>query len=170
LDLNSIHDPNAGITVNTGYIEGGGPANVVPDRVFCRLNVRVATKDDQRRFEEHLARTAQRVNDLDGISVQLDGGFARPPKPLDDGTAKLLGIILDCGRDLGLELKWTSSGGTCDGNNLAAQGLNTVDSLGPRGGNIHTVGEYVTLESIIERARLSCLLLMKLAASEISFP
>ncbi len=144
LDLNSIHDPEGGITVNTGYIEGGGPANVVPDRVFCRFNVRVATKEDQRRFEAHLDLTAKNINNFDGISMQLMGGFGRPPKPLDDGTMKLLGHILDCGRELGLEIKWTSSGGTCDGNNLAAQGLTTVDSLGPRGGNIHTMGEYVS--------------------------
>jgi glutamate carboxypeptidase len=129
----------------------------------------VATKEDQRRFEEHLDLTAKNINNLDGISVQLMGGFGRPPKPLDDGTLKLLGHILDCGRELGLEIKWTSSGGTCDGNNLAAQGLTTVDSLGPRGGNIHTMGEYVLLDSIAERSRLVCLLLMKLAASEIKF-
>jgi len=170
LDINSIHDPDAGITVNTGYIEGGGPANVVPDRVFCRINVRVATEDDQQRFEEHLTRAAQRIDDLDGFSMRLTGGFGRPPKRLDDRTLTFLESILDCGRELGLDLKWTSSGGTCDGNNLASQGLVTVDSLGPRGGKIHTSGEYVSLDSIVERARLSCLLLMGLAASEINFP
>lgn len=170
LELNSIHDPEGGITVNAGYIEGGGPVNVVPDRVFCRFNVRVATKEDQQRFEEHLRVTSAKIDSLDGISVQLHGGFGRPPKPVDNRTLRLLGNILDCGNDLGLHLKWTSSGGTCDGNNLAAEGLTTLDSLGPRGGNIHTSEEYVFLDSIVERARLTGLLLMKLGASAIKFP
>lgn len=170
LELNSIHDPDRGITVNAGYIEGGGPVNVVPDRAFCRFNVRVATKDHEQRFDEHLSRTLDKINALDGISVTIAGGFGRKPKPLDEGTSKLLEILSDCGRDLGVALQWTTSGGTCDGNNLAAEGLVTVDSLGPRGGNIHTGSEYVVLDSLVERAKLSGLLLMKLASGATQFP
>lgn len=170
LELNSIHDPDRGITVNAGYIEGGGPVNVVPDRAFCRFNVRVATKDDEQRFDEHLSRALDKINALDGISLTIAGGFGRKPKPLDEGTSKLLEILSDCGRDLGVALQWTTSGGTCDGNNLAAEGLLTVDSLGPRGGNLHTGSEYVVIDSLVERAKLSGLLLMKLASGATQFP
>jgi glutamate carboxypeptidase len=170
LELNAIHDPDREITVNAGYIEGGGPVNVVPDRVFCRFNVRVATKEEQQRFEQHLSRTIDKINAIDGISLTLAGGFGRKPKPLDEGTSKLLEGLLGCGRDLGMNLQWTTSGGTCDGNNLTAEGLITVDSLGPRGGNIHTGSEYVLIDSLVERAKLSGLLLMKLASAAIEFP
>jgi glutamate carboxypeptidase len=62
------------------------------------------------------------------------------------------------------------SGGTCDGNKLAAAGLPVVDSLGPVGGDLHSEREYVHLGSLIERAKLSALLLLKLAAGEITPP
>jgi len=43
----------------------------------------------------------------------------------------------------------------------------TVDSLGVRGGNIHTDQEFVQLDSLAERACLVALLLMRLANGEI---
>jgi glutamate carboxypeptidase len=48
----------------------------------------------------------------------------------------------------------------------AAAGLACVDSLGPRGDLIHSPEEFVYLDSLAERARLTALFLMKLAAGE----
>jgi glutamate carboxypeptidase len=62
---------------------------------------------------------------------------------------------------------WQPSGGACDGNNLVAAGLPTIDSLGVRGGNLHSSEEYVFLDSLPERAKLTALLLMKIAAGEV---
>jgi glutamate carboxypeptidase len=62
------------------------------------------------------------------------------------------------------------SGGTCDGNRLAAAGLPNLDSLGPRGGNLHSPDEFLLLDSLTERAKLSAILLTRLAAGEIDWP
>jgi glutamate carboxypeptidase len=165
--LASLPDPGGAITTNVGYVEGGGPVNVVPDLAICRFNVRVATQDDKRSFEQGLMRLAEEINRIDGISLEIRGGFTRPPKPLDEKTLNLLEQIAACGPDLGLSLQWPPSGGACDGNNLAAAGLTTVDSLGVTGGNIHSSDEYILLDSLVERAKLAALLLMKLGAGEI---
>jgi len=156
-----------GVTINVGRIEGGGPVNVVPDLAVCRFNVRVMTLEDQVYFEEHVDGLVREFNRLDGISLELEGRFARPPKPLDGKTRRLLGHIARCGADLGLNIEWRTSGGSCDGNNLAAAGLPTVDSLGVTGGGIHSDDEYLLIDSLVERAQLSALLLMKLGAGEI---
>jgi len=166
VDLTEFHRAAEDVTINVGYIEGGGPVNVVPDRAFCRFNVRVAAPGSQRLFQRHLEDTCDKVRRMDGISLRLDGGFARPPKPMDDKTLFWLGRIAQCGKQLGLKIGWRPSGGACDGNNLAAAGLPTVDSLGPRGGEIHTPNEFVELDSLTERAKLAALLLMKLATGE----
>jgi glutamate carboxypeptidase len=155
-----------GVTINVGYIEGGGPVNVVPDLAVCRFNVRVMTPEDQTYFEEHVDGLVREFNRLDGIALEIEGRFARPPKPLDGKTLQLLAHIAQCGSDLGLNLEWRASGGSCDGNNLAAAGLTTVDSLGVTGGGIHSAEEYVMLDSLTERARLTAMLLMKLGAGE----
>ena len=66
-----------------------------------------------------------------------------------------------------MKLTWTSSGGVSDGNKLAAAGLPVVDSLGPRGGKIHSPEEFLRIDSLVERAKLSALVLMKIAAGQI---
>ena len=63
-----------------------------------------------------------------------------------------------------MEVSWKPTGGCCDGNNLAAAGLPNIDTLGVRGGHIHTDKEYVLLDSFTERAKLSALLLLNYAA------
>jgi glutamate carboxypeptidase len=45
-----------------------------------------------------------------------------------------------------------------------------VDTLGVRGGAIHSPDEYLITDSLVERAQLSALLLMRLAAGEIAAP
>jgi glutamate carboxypeptidase len=165
--LASLNDAGGAITTNVGYIQGGGPVNVVPDLAECRFNVRVVAPDDQKSFEEGLKRLAEEINLIDGISLELHGRFTRPPKPLDAKALKLLEQVAACGRDLGLSLQWRPTGGACDGNNLAGAGLTTIDSLGVTGGDIHSSEEYILLDSLAERAKLTALLLMKLAAGEI---
>ena len=66
---------------------------------------------------------------------------------------------------MGLTLNWQDSGGCCDGNNLSLQGLPVIDTLGVRGGAIHSEHEFILLDSLVERAALSTLLLIDLANS-----
>ena len=56
-----------------------------------------------------------------------------------------------------------TQGGVCDGNNLAAAGLAVVDTMGVRGGAIHSDREFLIVDSLSERARLAALTLMRLA-------
>jgi glutamate carboxypeptidase len=156
------------VTVNVGSIEGGGPVNVVPDLASCRFNVRVANSADEQLFQNHFRKVSEEINDMDGISLDIRGGVTRPPKPLDRRTHQALEHVAACGRDLGMTIRWQPSGGSCDGNNLAATGLPTIDSLGVRGGEIHSAREYVFLDSLAERAKLTALLLMKLGSREIA--
>lgn len=65
--------------------------------------------------------------------------------------------------NIGLAVSWRNTGGVCDGNNLAACGVPVVDTMGVRGGAIHTPNEFLCVDSLVERARLSALLLMRLA-------
>jgi glutamate carboxypeptidase len=51
----------------------------------------------------------------------------------------------------------------CDGNNLAATGLAVVDTMGPRGGAIHSSDEFLCADSLEERAKLAALVLLRVA-------
>ncbi|WP_169543305.1 hydrolase [Sneathiella aquimaris] len=158
------------LTVNVGHISGGGALNVVPDLAICRLNVRIKASEDKDWFIQALEKITAETNGQDGISAQLHGQFTRPPKPMSPSFRHLFDILQQCGEDLNLPINQKPTGGCCDGNNLAAAGLPNIDTLGVRGANIHSDQEYMISESLSERAKLTALLLHKLAVGDVTFP
>ena len=99
-------------------------------------------------------------------TIHVHGGFGRPPKPLDAKAEQLFGLVQRCGADLGQSFGWQPSGGVCDGNNIAACGVPVVDTMGVRGGAIHSSDEYLIVDSLAERASLSALTILRLASGE----
>ncbi|MEO7827730.1 MAG: hydrolase, partial [Allosphingosinicella sp.] len=155
-----------GLSVNPARIDGGGPNNVVPDHAILRINMRPATLADQKRAQSALEETIADVAARREVRINMHGGWGRPPKPLDPAAEKLFALVSRCGADLGQAIGWRDSGGVCDGNNIAACGVPVVDTMGVRGGAIHSDAEYLIVESLAERARLSALTILRLARGE----
>ena len=90
---------------------------------------------------------------------------ASPGRPSRSTPAarKLFELVRRSGADLGQEIGWRDTGGVCDGNNIAACGVPVVDTMGARGGAIHSRTEYLIVESLVERAQLSALTILRLA-------
>ena len=88
------------------------------------------------------------------VEIELSGGFGRPPKPLTPEAEALFNLVKQAGADLGQTIAWQPSGGVCDGNNIAACGVPVVDTMGVRGGKIHSMEEFLITESLGERAAL----------------
>lgn len=160
-DLNG-HWP--GVTLNPGYIHGGGALNIVPDKAVGKFNVRVATLDEMHHVESALAQVVAQINQRDGITLELHGNFGRPPKQVTGRQESLYTLAQQCGQTLGLDLQWHPTGGCCDGNNLAAAGVINIDTLGIQGGKIHSDKEYLLADSFVPRAQLSAMLLLQLAS------
>lgn len=152
-----------GLSVNPAKIEGGGLNNVVPDHAILRVNFRPRTPEIVTQTEADLRRIIADIEREHEVRAHLHGSFGRPPKPIDGGAAKLFGLVKQCGTALGLSISWRSSGGVCDGNNIAACGVPVVDTMGVRGGNIHSKDEFLIVESLTERAQLSALTIMRLS-------
>lgn len=168
--IQTLHGAREGLTVNAARVEGGGPTNVVPDQAVGRFEVRAWTPEDAAWAETELHRLAAEVGAQCDVRLGLHGHFHRPPKPMTPETQRLFEAVRDCGRALGQSIAWRPSGGCCDGNNLAAVGLPVVDTLGVRGGKIHSTEEFCHVESLCERAQLAALLLMRLASGKINRP
>lgn len=156
-----------GITVNIGHIEGGGPVNIVPDLAICRFNVRIMQAEDLDVVRERLYHIIAKGHEYEGLSLVLYENASRLPKPFDTPHQKLFQAMQTCAADLDLTLQERPSGGVCDGNILASQGVPTLDTMGVVGGNIHTPDEYVLLNSLTERASLAAYFLMKVGNEEI---
>ncbi|RJF93078.1 hydrolase [Sphingomonas cavernae] len=152
-----------GLAINPARIDGGGPNNVVPDHAVLRVNFRPATPDDELRARVLLDRLIADIAAEHEVHIHLHGGFGRPPKPLDVKAERLFGLVKQAGSDLGLDIGWKATGGVCDGNNIAACGVPVVDTMGVRGGAIHSADEYLIADSLPERAALSALTIMRIA-------
>lgn len=150
------------LAVNPARIDGGGPNNVVPDIAVLRINFRPATAEDIVRARAHIDAAAAMVAAEHDVRVEVHGGFNRPPKPLDAAAERLFGLVRDAGADLGLSIAWRATGGVCDGNNIAATGVPVVDTMGPRGGAIHSTDEFLILDSLAERAALSAVTILRI--------
>ncbi len=155
-----------GLSVNPAKIDGGGPNNVVPDKAVLRVNLRPATPADQEDAVSIIEEAVAAVIAEHDVQIHRHGGFGRPPKPMDENTQSLFELVRSCGDDLGQTIDWRATGGVCDGNNIAACGVPVVDTMGVRGGAIHSDQEYLIVESLAERAQLSALTILRLAQGE----
>ncbi len=152
-----------GLKINPARIDGGGPNNVVPDRAVLRVNLRPETLEDQARAEALIRAAVAAVSAEHDVTIISHGGFARPPKPMTPDAEALFELVRRCGADLGQTIGWKATGGVCDGNNIAACGVPVVDTMGVRGGAIHSEEEYLIVDSLAERAALSALAILRLA-------
>ena len=154
------------ITVNPARIEGGSANNVVPDIAVLRFNIRPKSTEAMARFETELADVLAAVGAAREVGIHRHGGVTRPPKPVDERAQRLFDLVRDCGAELGQAIGWIPSGGVCDGNNIAACGVPVVDTMGVRGGAIHSPQEFMIIPSLVERAALSALVLDRLASGD----
>ena len=151
------------LSVNPARIEGGSPNNVVPDFAILRVNLRPATPEDEARARSIIEASVAMVSAEHDLEIHTHGGFGRPPKPLTPEAEALFSLVKQAGADLGQPIAWQPSGGVCDGNNIAACGVPVVDTMGVRGGKIHSSEEYLIADSLGERASLSALTILRLA-------
>jgi glutamate carboxypeptidase len=164
--LDALNGRREGVTLNVARIEGGGALNTVPDSAVVRFNVRVPDAESAR-WIEHAVEAAITAGAADGVTLSLHGGFTRPAKPVNAAQQQLFEGVRAAAAMLDLDLSWKPSGGVCEGNNLFAAGLPNLDTLGVRGGDIHSEAEHAWPESFVERAQLSMLILSRLASGEI---
>ncbi|MDB5457161.1 MAG: peptidase dimerization domain protein [Caulobacter sp.] len=166
--LHALNGQRDGLTVNIARIDGGAPLNMVPEVAVVRFNARFPDAADVTWFEAQVADIVATVGDA--LTAQLHGGVTRPAKPFNPAQQSLFGAVREVGALLGQTIAWKPSGGVCEGNNLFASGLPNVDTLGVRGGDIHSEAEHAWPDSFVERAQLSALTLIKLATGEIDGP
>jgi glutamate carboxypeptidase len=161
ITIADIPDAQRGIIANVGPIAGGHATNVVPDFACATGNVRFFTPDAERDVAAALDALATPRDAMPSIRVYRS--FNRPPKPLIQATQRLADAAKAVADDLAQPMSFKSTGGVCDGNILQARGLPTIDTLGVRGGGLHTPDEWIDLRSLVERCQLLAILIARIA-------
>ncbi|MXO93660.1 hydrolase [Erythrobacter arachoides] len=157
---------HADLPINPARIDGGAANNVVPDHAVLRFNIRPKSTEAADRFANDLKAMLADLEGAHEVSVHCQGGISRPPKPVDASAQRLFDLVRASGAALGQAIGWQPSGGVCDGNNIAANHVPVVDTMGVRGGAIHSPDEYMIVPSLIERAQLSAVVLHRLAMGD----
>lgn len=156
------------LSVNPARIDGGGPNNVVPDLAVLRVNFRPHCAAEIERARAAIDDAVAEIAAAHDVKIDVHGGFNRPPKPIDPQAEKLFHLVRDVGAALGQPIAWKATGGVCDGNNIAACGVPVIDTMGARGGAIHSSDEFMIPESLGERAALSAVTILRIISKGLS--
>jgi glutamate carboxypeptidase len=146
-------------TFSVGIVHGGQWVNCVATN--CRgeaLSMAKRQADLDRGVERMLALSGT-AND---VTFKVTRGVTRPVWEPNAATLALYDKARGVARQLGIELSHGSAGGGSDGNFTGAMGIPTLDGLGVRGADAHTLNEHIEVDSLAERGRLMAGLLATL--------
>ena len=161
--LEQLTELENGITVNIARISGGTAFNVVPAAAVLQFNVSCESVDRQHELDAKMKAAIHETAQQSEVALEISGGFSRPPKSISPANQLLMDWVVESGKQLDIDVQFKDTGGCCDGNNLAAVGLPNVDTLGVLGGQIHTADEFMLINSLTERAKLSLNILQKIS-------
>jgi glutamate carboxypeptidase len=153
--LFALNDPDKGITVNVGTIDGGLSPNMVAPESRAAVDVRVPTPDDAHRIERaiHSLRA-----ETPGTEVIVEGSVGRPPMERTPGNRRLWKLAQRGAEELGIEIEQAAAGGGSDGNTTSLFAP-TLDGLGAVGAGAHAANEHLVLHKMVERSALLARLL-----------
>ncbi|WP_316176966.1 M20/M25/M40 family metallo-hydrolase [Bradyrhizobium sp. SZCCHNRI1009] len=146
-------------TFSVGIVHGGQWVNCVATTATGEaLSMAKRQADLDRGVERMLALSGT----TDDVTFKVTRGVTRPVWEPDSGTMALYDKARGIAEQLGLSLPHGSAGGGSDGNFTGALGIPTLDGLGVRGTDMHTLNEHIEIDSLAERGRLMAGLLATL--------
>jgi len=161
--LFALNDPDRGITVNVGTVDGGIQPNVIAPHSSAVVDVRVPTVDDGNRIEAAIHGLEPSTP---GVRLKIEGRIGRPSMEATPRNRALWEQAKALGSALGLTLGQVRAGGGSDGN-TTSQYTATLDGLGPVGDGAHAEHEFLYIDRTLDRAAL---LAMLLAADPVADP
>lgn len=154
--LFALNDPEKGVTVNVGMIEGGSRPNVVAHESGAVVDVRVRTKNDADRVTQTIHALQPSVP---GTSLTIEGGIGRPALEPTPRNRQLWALAQGLASEIDLKLDEGLAGGGSDGNTTSLYTA-TLDGLGPVGDGAHAPHEFLYLDETLQRTALLALLLL----------
>lgn len=154
--LFAMNDPDKGITINVGTIDGGVQPNVVAAHSTAVIDVRVPTIADGDRVEKMIHGIKP---EIPGVRLRIEGAIGRPSMESTPRNEALWDSALAIGKQLNIELSRAKVGGGSDGN-TTSQYTATLDGLGPVGHGAHAEHEFLYIDKTLQRAALLTMLLL----------
>ncbi|MFB5932497.1 M20 family metallopeptidase [Peribacillus frigoritolerans] len=160
--LHRLNDQQKGISVNVGMIDGGSAVNTIASHAAAFIDVRISEKRQEAIILKQLKKICAETY-IPGTKTTLSGKMDRSPMEKNEKTNLLLETIRQAGKEIGIEITDTATGGGSDASITSDLGIATVDGLGPIGGNAHSEEEYLEIPSLSERTLLLATVIQKLS-------
>ncbi len=152
IELEKMKDPS-GLTCNCGVIHGGTTVNTVPENCYFDADIRFSTKEELEFAKQKVCEVAENTT-VKGCTCVLEEISFRPAMVLSEKNVSLLDRMNEIYKENGLPVL---SARACPSGSDAAYitecGIPCVDNLGTDGGEIHSLNEYIRLDSLAESAK-----------------
>ena len=164
VDLAALTDPELGVSVNVGVLNGGTTANTIAAAAELELDYRFPDEDAQSELEDALYDIAARnvIRDAAGaplVATVMKDQIKRAAMVRTDAVGRMADRITAWAGDLGLAVVEESRGGSSDAALAAEMGCPAVCGLGVVGDAFHTREEWIIRSSLVARAKLASLVI-----------
>lgn len=153
----ALNDLSQGTSVNVGKIEGGIGANTVAEKARAIVEFRYTQKE----CGDTVWQTVQELAANPfccGTTCTVRTITARPSMVTNDAILGLYDMIKEIGQEHGFDIQCAQCGGGSDANFISQTGIPVIDGIGPIGGKLHSVDEYLVASTVPERAVLATLI------------
>ena len=154
--LFALNDPENGVSVNVGVIDGGTRANVIAPESNAVIDVRVETKVDGQRIE-NIIHSLQPEDP--SVTLNVEGQIGRPPMERTPANRQLWNVATELADILNIDLEQGTAGGGSDGNTTSLYTA-TLDGLGAVGDGAHAAHEFIYIDQLPKRCALLTALLL----------
>ena len=159
----ALNDPDNGVTVNVGTIDGGIQPNVIAPHSTAVVDVRVPTVA----LGEEIEMAIHGIKpSTPGVRLHVEGSIGRPSMEATPRNTALWQQAKSLGQQLGIDLRSVRAGGGSDGN-TTSQYTATLDGLGPVGDGAHADHEFLYIDKTLERTALLAMLLQSPAEGSV---
>ena len=150
--LEQYKDKNS-ITCNCGLINGGSAENTVPEKCTFTADFRFHT-DEQRDEVMKVAKEIAETSFVEGTTCKLVLASERCAMMKTQRNLELFEKVRKIYLDNGLsDIEMLETLGAADSADLTQMGIACLESFGTIGGNIHELGEFAYLDSLVLAAK-----------------
>jgi glutamate carboxypeptidase len=151
--LEALTKNEQGIIVNVGVFKGGEARQVIPARAEMQVDFRAPDREEAEGLMRRIEEIAAGADDP-RVTVVVEGGMTRPAFPRSAGTVHMYEAAAAIAAEIGIPLPEEHTRGGSDGSLVAAQGVATLDGMGPVSLDDCSRNERVVLSTIVPRTLL----------------
>lgn len=151
--IESLSFPQEGRILNVGIFRGGEARQVVPGDAEMHIDLRAPNDEEAHRMISRLREIALTAANPQ-VELSLTGGLTRPAFLRSDGGADLYHRTAAIAQEMKIPLPEVHSRAGSDGNLVAAQGIPTLDGLGPVAWDVCSRRERIAVASLGQRTLL----------------